>query len=48
MIKKRDDARKMRAERILLDTSLQADVYIEQKRRALDYCTVKGNFGDHS
>ena len=48
LIKKRDEDRKVKAEKQLLNSSIQADIYMEQKRRALDYCTAKGNFGDKS
>ena len=46
IIRKRDEDRRAKAEKQLIDSSLQAGIYMEQKRRALDYCTAKGNFGD--
>ena len=46
LIRKRDEDRKAKAEKQLVDSSLQAGLYMEHKRRALDYCTAKGNFGD--
>ena len=48
LIRKRDEDRKVKAEKQLLNSSIQADLYMEQKRRALEYCTAKGNFGDKS
>ena len=46
LIRKRDEDRRAKAEKQLADSSLHAGIYMEQKRRALDYCTAKGNFGD--
>jgi hypothetical protein len=45
MIKKRDDARKAKADRMLDDSAQITGMFMAQKKANLQYCTAKGNFG---
>jgi len=44
-IKRRDEMRKEKQDKLLEESALQASMYIAQRKRALDYCTARNNFG---
>ena len=44
-IRRRDELRRQRQDKLLEESALQASVIIAQKKRALDYCTARTNFG---
>ena len=45
LIKQRDEKRRARQDKLLEESALQAGMLIAQKKRALDYCTARANFG---
>ena len=44
-IKERDEMRRMKQDKLLEESALHAASIIAQKKRALDYCTARSNFG---
>ena len=44
-IRRRDEARKARADKQLEESALKASFIVAQKKKALEYCTAKGSFG---
>lgn len=46
LIKKRDEASKARQLKLLEVAAQRAEQYTAQRKKALDYCTARGGFGD--
>ena len=44
-IKERDEMRRIKQDKLLEESALHAASMIAQKKRALDYCTARSNFG---
>ena len=44
-IKRRDELRKQRQDKMLEESALHASLIVAHKKRALDYCSAKSNFG---
>ena len=46
MIKKRDEDRKAKQDKMLEESAHITSYFIAQKKQQFDYCTARGNFGD--
>ena len=46
MIKKKDDERKAKQEKLLEESAHITSYFMAQKKAQFDYCTARGNFGD--
>lgn len=44
-IKERDELRRQKQDKLLEESAMHAASMIAQKKRALDYCTARSNFG---